>query len=226
MTLMSNKPKDLLNLTSLRLTAPPQQGAKYPASFSVGVWENKPQFTIRLGIENLKNSGLFSVTLYPVEFYMVLASIKKIAAEPFTEGSEAIKRRMVVSDKPGNDGRVTGTIAYGRDEKGRMYILLVNPDTSHPKVIFYLTPPRRFDVQGGTEQETSAMYATAYADFWQSFISGYLEKNYSDNSGFNNNGGGNNYNNNNNGGGYNNNGGGSNNNGGNHQQESDDDIPF
>lgn len=217
---MANQ-RDLLDLSSLRLTAPPQQGAKYPASLAVGVWENKPQFTMRTGIESLPNYGLFSVTLYPYEFGKVLSGLLRISQKPFVEG-ERENAKLEVYDKPGNNAKLNGTIVYGRDDKGKMFICLVNPNPDYPKVVFYIATSGKFKISGISDQEDSADYTKGYVEFWKNLIPNYLDKNFVDTSqnsggqggGFNRGGNNNNYNNNSGG----NQGGGA--------SSNDDDIPF
>ena len=222
---MAEKVRDLLDLSSLRLTAPPCDGAKFPASLSVGVWENKPQFTLRTGVQSLPRYGLFSISLYPIEFQMVLEGLIEFANMPFVEG-EKVNNALTVFDKVGNDAKEIGDIVYGRDDKGKMFICLVSTDSNFPKVVFYITPPRKFKLKGASDVQASALYAKAYAAFWQNTMTEYLMKNFIDTSGNNQRGGqqgggGGGYNNNNQGGGYNNNNQG----GGQQQQQNDDVIP-
>lgn len=213
---MADKIRDLLDLSSIRLTAPPCDGAKFPASLSIGVWENKPQFTLRTGVQSLPRYGLFSISLYPIEFMTVLEGLLEIAAMPFEEGVK-INDAITVFDKVGNDAREVGDLVWGRDDKGKMFICLVNPDSAFPKVVFYITLPRKFKMKGATPAIESARYTRGYVSFWQQTMPLYLQNNFVDTSGNNGRGG--------NGGGGNNNYGGNAANAANNSS-TDDDIPF
>lgn len=211
---MADKVRDLLDLSSIRLTAPPVEGAKFPASLSIGVWENKPQFTLRTGVQSLPRYGMFSVSLYPVEFYTVMEGLLEIAAQPFEEGVK-VNDSIIVFDKPGNDAREVGEIVWGRDDKGRMFICLVSPDQALPKVVFYVTLPRKFKMKAATAHRESMLHTRGYVSFWKVTMAGYLKDNFVDTSGDRGRGG--------NGGGGNSNYGG---NSGGNNRPTDDDVPF
>lgn len=226
------KERTIIDLTSLQIKTKPLEGSKRPATLAVKVWNNKVSMTTYTNVEGLPKNGIIGLNLYPIDFFSFLSALEDVIKTPYNGARNS--KKMEVFDKLGQDAQLLGTITFGRDDNGFIYVCMVSPMEEMPKAVFRLDFPRTIKVSGYEhDYQTSEISAQAWIDWWREVIPGYIADHFVDESnngqgggGFNRNkGNGGGYNNNrNNGGGYNNN-----NRGGNQRSTdnyADDDLPF
>lgn len=220
----NDKERNVVDLTSLQLKAKPAAGAKRPAGLAIKSWKNKPSLTVFSNIDGAPKYGIFGLNLYPYTFMTFLAGLERIATTPFVQG-ERVANKLVIYDKPTQDKQRVGDLAYGRDGDGIMYICLVSPDESYPKIPFMFTQPRQIEHEGVTPIEASRDYCIGCINWWRELMPKYIADNFVDETkeprpgqdgGYNNNSGSGS-------GGF---GGGYNNGGSQSASTSDDELPF
>lgn len=202
---MSDKKRDILDLTSLQLKAKPPEGAKRPAGLSIKTWNNKVSFTVFTNLEHLPRKGIIGFNLFPLNFYQFLASFEEVIKSEFT--GERITKKMTIFDKAQQDKKPIGDLVWGRDQEGVPYICVVSAQSDFPKVVFRLEPSRIVEMVDMDRATATRDYALGWVHFWREMMVVYLKDNFVDET---QNQGGNGYNRGGNGGGYNNRSGGNN----------------
>lgn len=162
----------------LGLSAPPIEGAKMPASLRFTFPNGNPRGVADFG------PGIPSIPakMDMLDFFRLLEMVKKSIADK-EENRWMMTLKAPAQQAPREDGgfakkgppELQSTIMVGRSDKGKLYISILSPDDSKPKVRFYFGQGYFSNISRKSgepipDSEISDLAATAWVSMYEKLI--------------------------------------------------------
>lgn len=176
------RPKNAMDHTKLRLTAPPPQGGNRRPAMAFSVVNNNPRIDVYTNIETDKDGGKIRAAMDTPVFFSVLELIQQAidSTEPFQRAIENKNHKFFNGKRSEKPETISKTIV-GKDEEGRVFISVVAKGVTPVKFIFTHSYYHNYMHRDGSpvsEAEVSVLMAKSYLKMLQGMIPSVLTKHY------------------------------------------------
>ena len=188
---MSNREFSPLDVKKLRLVAEPHKNAsvdfkgnpKQP-EFAIGLHENQPHFVVTTNVEtDTKNYGKIKAELDTFNFNAIMEAILEAASgnPNFTEVRVTCRGYVWTSKGRSDKPLVKATVIVGRNDKGEVWIAVLDYDQARPSIQFVFRGNEWHDYLNadGTPIDAarqSRFIARGYVDIMRRFVAARLDK--------------------------------------------------
>ena len=178
MTIMSDKPSNVLDNGKLTMSAPKLANGEFPPKFKVGTYNNNPQYTVFTGVTSAKRGGVISAGMDPITFYTPLRLIERMIDEPIPQ--ETVTYEIENHAGRGSEKAIKSRTIIGKDPEGVVFISILDVDDSMPKVRFNFDADfyHKINVNGMSKGQISCISAQGFVDAWRSILGPHLVNSY------------------------------------------------
>lgn len=178
MTIMSDKPSNVLDNGKLTMSAPKLANGEFPPKFKVGTYNNNPQYTVFTGVTSAKRGGVISAGMDPITFYTSLRLIERMIDEPIPQ--ETVTYEIENHAGRGSEKAIKSRTIIGKDPEGVVFISILDVDDSMPKVRFNFDADfyHKINVNGMSKGQISCISAQGFVDAWRSILGPHLVNSY------------------------------------------------